>query len=217
MSSDKETFIRANLTVGTAPLVPEIQLYLAGEITPIWQATAADLEEASMPPPFWAFCWPGGQALARHILDNPEISRGKRVLDFAAGGGVASIALAMAGASTVTASEIDPFAIAAMKLNAALNDVAFEIVEGDLTREQNQGSDIVIAGDVCYERPMSGEVASWLRKLAATGATVLMADPGREYLPKDGLAELASYEVPTTRELEDSDACTTVLWRVQSG
>ena len=155
MSSDKETFIRANLAVGTVPLVPEIQLYLAGEITPIWQATAADLEEASMPPPFWAFCWPGGQALARHILDNPEISRGKRVLDFAAGGGVASIALAMAGASTVTASEIDPFAIAAMKLNAVLNDVAFEIVEGDLTREQNQGSDIVIAGDVCYERPMS--------------------------------------------------------------
>jgi len=170
-----------------------------------------------MPPPFWAFCWPGGQALTRHILDNPEIFRGKRVLDFAAGGGVVSIALAMAGAFTVTASEIDPFAIAARKLNAAPNDVAFEIVESNLTREQNQGSDIVIAGDVCYERPMSGEVASWLHKLAATGATVLMADPGREYLPKDGLAELALYEVPTSRELEDSDACTTVLWRVQSG
>ncbi len=189
-------------------MVPEIQLYLAGEITPIWQATAADLEAACR----CRSSRSAGQALARHILDNLEIFRGKRVLDFGAGGGVASIALAMAGASTVTASEIDPLAIAAMKLN-----VAFEIVDGDLTREQNQGSDIVIAGDVCYERPMSGEVASWLRKLAATGATVLMADPGREYLPKDGLAELASYEVPTSRELEDSDACTTVLWRVQSG
>ncbi len=193
MSSDKETFIRANLAVGTAPLVPEIQLYLAGEITPIWQATAADLEAACRRRSSRS----AGQALARHILDNLEIFRGKRVLDFGAGGGVASIALAMAGASTVTASEIDPFAIAAMKLN-----VAFEIVDGDLTREQNQGSDI--------------EVASWLRKLAATGATVLMVDPGREYLPKDDLAELASYEVPTSRELEDSDACTTVLWRVQS-
>ncbi len=225
MSSDKAEFIRANLAVETPPLVPEIRLYLATEITPIWQATEAELDAADMPPPFWAFCWPGGQALARYILDNPEKFRGKRVLDFAAGGGIASIALVKAGAAPVTASEIDPYAIAAMQLNAALNDVEFDITEADLTLgsngDSNPGWNIVIAGDICYERSMSADVMAWLRGLAEDGAgdgtMVLMADPGRNYLPQDGLAELAVYDIPTSRDLEDREMRTTVLWRVLAG
>jgi predicted nicotinamide N-methyase len=216
MMLDRETFIRENLAVDTAPLVPEVELYLASEITPIWRATAAELEAVGMPPPFWAFCWPGGQALARYILDNPETFRGRRVLDFAAGGGVASIALAKAGAASVTASEIDSYAIAALKLNAEINNVCFEITEADLTRMESQGWDMVIAGDVCYERPMSERVTSWLRELADAGVTVLMADPGREYAPRAGLIELASYEIPTSRELEDREMRTTVLWRMRT-
>lgn len=216
MKTDRATFIRDNLAVDTAPLVPEIELYLASEVTPIWQATAADLEAAGMPPPFWAFCWPGGQALARYILDNPEIFHGRRVLDFAAGGGIASIALVKAGAAAVTASEIDPYAIAALKLNAALNDVSFASTEGDLTQDPDQAWDMVIAGDVCYERPMSDRVICWLRDLADAGVVVMMADPGREYAPRVGLTQLATYEVPTSRELEDSEIRTTVLWRMHA-
>lgn len=211
---DLKTFIRENLAVDTPPLVPEIRLYLASEITPIWQATVAELEAAGMPPPFWAFCWPGGQALARYILDHPETVRGKHVLDFAAGGGVAAIAAMKAGAAAVTASDIDLYAVAAMELNANLNDVSFEIIEGDLTQDGDPGWDMVIVGDVCYERPMAERVTGWLRRLAADGATVLMADPGREYLPPDGLTEIATYQIPTSRELESSDMSTTVLWRV---
>ncbi len=215
MTTEPADFIRANTAPATPPLAPEITLYLAGEITPIWQATEATLEKAGLPPPFWAFCWPGGQVLARYLLDNPETVRGKTVLDFAAGGGVAAIAAVMAGAARVTASEIDPYAIAAMKLNAALNDVSFETTEADLTADTDTGWDMILAGDVCYERPMSDRVMAWLRTHAARGATVLMADPGRNFLPDHGLDELASYDVPTTKELEDRETRVTVLWQVR--
>lgn len=208
-------FIRANTAPATPPLVPEITLYLASEITPIWQATEATLEKAGLPPPFWAFCWPGGQVLARYLLDHRETVRGRSVLDFAAGGGVASIATVMAGATRVTASEIDAYAIAAMNLNAMLNHVQFDTTEADLTGDTNSEWDVILAGDVCYERPMSDRVMEWLRAHAAKGATVLMADPGRNFLPDHGLDELASYDVPTTKELEDRETRVTVLWRVR--
>ncbi len=220
MTAGPADFICANTAVGAPPLAPEIRLYLASEITPIWRASEESLARDGLPPPFWAFCWPGGQALARHILDNPEIVSGKRVLDFAAGGGVAAIAAVTSGAKSVAASEIDPFACAAMAMNAALNNVEFDILERDLTGEENAedggGWDVVLAGDVCYERPMSDEVMDYLRAAAKLGAQVLMADPGRNFLPEMGLAERARYDVPTSTELEDSDVRETVIWRVEA-
>lgn len=165
-------------------------------------------------PPYWAFAWAGGQALARYILDHPESVRGKRVLDFAAGSGMAGIAAAMAGAASVQASEIDAFAAAAIALNAAANAVTIEVVVADWVGGPNKGWDVVLAGDVCYERPMAERVEAWLKALAADGALVLMGDPKRTYLPKSGIVEIAKYAVPTTREIEDSDVRNAIVWRV---
>jgi predicted nicotinamide N-methyase len=175
-------FVRDNTLPGRAPLVPEIVLQLASEITPIWQATEDWLAARNVAPPFWAFAWPGGQALARHVLDAPDAVAGRRVLDFAAGGGIAAIACAMAGAAAVEAAEIDPLAI----------DVVGAACRWDL----------ILCGDICYEAPMSGHVLPWLRAMAAQ-CEVWLADPARGYQPRDGLARIGDYTVPTTRELED--------------
>ena len=198
MTDPAAAFIAANTAVARPPIVPEIALYLASEITPIWHATESALEAKEVPPPFWAFCWPGGQALARHILDHRELVRGKRVLDFAAGCGVAAIAAALSGAGHVAANDIDDHAMAAVRMNAGLNQVAIEEVLGNLVGGPGGRWDLVLAGDVCYERPMSGDVTSWLRALAADGAEVLMGDPGRNFLPDNGLLEVARYDVPTS-------------------
>jgi predicted nicotinamide N-methyase len=210
---DPEAFIRANTILTTACHVPEIHLYLATEITPIWQATETWLAEHNLEPPFWAFAWPGGQALARHILDNPVLVAGKRVLDFAAGGGIAAIACAMAGAARVEAAEIDTLALAAISLNAAANDVpiarAHDVV-GDPCRW-----DLILCGDVCYEAPMTGHIMPWLTDMART-ADVWIADPGRAYLPKTGLAPFASYLIRTTRELEDRTSRDVVFYRLRA-
>jgi predicted nicotinamide N-methyase len=180
---DVAAFVRAQTAVAAPPLVPEIRLHLATQITPLWEATEATLAAANVPPPYWAFAWPGGQALSRHVLDNPATVRGLRVLDFAAGCGIGAIAAAMAGARAVVAADIDAIAIAVMALNAALNGVAFETTSADLSRETSAAWDVVIAGDVCYERPMAEAILPWLRGLAQRGTTVLMADPGRAYPP----------------------------------
>ncbi len=195
-----EAFVRAHTVVTGAPLVPEIRLHLAEEITPIWQATEAWLAEQDIEPPFWAFAWPGGQALARAILDDPKRVAGRRVLDFAAGCGIAGIAAARCGAA-VEAAEIDPLAAAAMRLNAALNGVAMEVVARDVVGEAGRW-DLILAGDVCYEAPMTAHILPWLRGLARD-AEVWLADPGRAYLPGEGLQPLGTWRVPTTRELED--------------
>ncbi len=195
-----EDFVRDNTAIGHGTLVPEIALHLATEITPIWQATEAWLAERNVEPPFWAFAWPGGQALARLLLDEPARVAGKRVLDFAAGCGVAAIAAARAGA-VVEAAEIDTLAAAALRLNAALNGVAMTVTEGDVVGQPNRW-DVILCGDVCYEAPMTAHILPWLRGLAAV-AEVWVADPGRAYLPKDGLAPLARHAVPTSLELED--------------
>jgi predicted nicotinamide N-methyase len=195
-----EAFIRANTLVGTACHVPEIQLYLATEITPIWQATEAWLAEHNVEPPFWAFAWPGGQALARHILDNPALVAGKRVLDFAAGSGIAAIAAAMAGAAQVEASEIDNLARAAIGLNAAVNRT--KLMRSDDVVGAACRWDLILCGDVCYEAPMTGHIMPWLTDMART-AEVWIADPGRAYLPKQGLERFATYQIRTTMELED--------------
>ena len=214
MTPDPIAFIRAQTAIAAPPLVPELRLHLATEITPIWQATETTLAETGLPPPYWAFAWPGGQALARYVLDRPATVAGARVLDFAAGGGLAAIAAARAGASLVVAADTDRFAAAAIGLNAALNGVRVETATADLVGRFDLDFDVVLAGDVCYERPMAGRVADLLRRLAADGATVLLGDPGRAYLPQAGLREIARYAVPTSRELEDRETRDTGVWRV---
>jgi predicted nicotinamide N-methyase len=211
--SEHASFVVAETALAAPPLVPEIRLYLASEITPLWQATEARLAETGTPPPYWAFAWPGGQAIARQLLDEPALVAGRRVLDFAAGSGLAAIAAAKAGASAVEAAEIDPLAGAAIALNAAANGVDIAWRDADLVGSDARW-DVVLAGDICYERPMAERVMPWLRRLAAHGCLVLMGDPGRSYLPGHGLARMASHVVPTSRELEDRTERETVIWRV---
>ena len=209
-----EEFVAAQTVVSRAPLVPEIALHLASEITPIWQATEAWLAEQNIEPPFWAFAWPGGQALARAVLDQPTLVAGKRVLDFAAGCGIAAIAAAQAGAVLVEAAEIDPLALAAVRLNAGLNGVVVATPPGDVVGAPCRW-DVIFAGDVCYEAPMTAHILPWLRGLVAAGAEVLIADPGRAYLPKAGLDPIARYRVPTTRELEDRETREVTIHRLR--
>ena len=211
-----EDFIRAHTVLTTAPLVPEIRLHLATEVTPLWQATEAHLDEIGLPPPYWAFAWPGGQALARYILDRPALVRGRRVLDFAAGSGIVGLAALKAGAREVWASEIDGFARAALALNAAANDLALHIEEKDFT-EAVPPVDIILAGDVCYEKPMAGRVEGWLRQSAAQGRLALIGDPARAYLPAHGLAARAEYAVPTSLDLEDQKERLTTIWQILPG
>lgn len=210
---DDGAFIAAHTAIARPALVPEIELHLATEITPIWQASEDWLRLQGIEPPFWAFAWPGSQVLARLILDGTIPVAGRRVLDFAAGGGLAAIAAARRGAGAVEAAEIDPLAIAAIHLNAALNGVAVAAAEADVVGQPRRW-DTVLAGDVCYEAPMTGHIMPWLRRLAAEGAEVLLADPGRAYLPKAGLEAFATMRVPTTRELEDRDWRDVTIYRI---
>ncbi len=230
--SDHAAFIRANTAIESAPLVPEIKLHLASAVTPLWHATEASLEHAQLPPPYWAFAWPGGQALARYILDRPEIVRGKTVLDLGAGSGIAAIAAALAGAAQVTAAEIDPFAATAIDLNAALNGIAmsarpsgnFRIHTSDVLSTAPQPHDVILAGDMAYEKPLADRLFPWLLAGAAERAApgtgleksrfVMLGDPGRAYLPKTGLERLASYIVPTSLDLEDRATRETSVWRL---
>ncbi len=199
--NDPAAFIRAQTARAATALVPEIVLHLAAEITPIWQASEDWLRARDIAPPFWAFAWPGGQALARHILDRPESVAGRRVLDFAAGCGIAAIAAARAGAALVEAAEIDPLAAAAIRLNAAANGADVTVLAEDLVGAPCRW-ELILCGDVCYEAPMTRHILPWLRRMAIE-AEVWVADPGRAYLPRDGLAPFATCAVPTTTELED--------------
>ena len=194
-------FIRAHTALAHAPLVPEIGLHLATEITPIWHATEAWLRRENIPPPYWAFAWPGAQALARHVLDYPRAVAGRTVLDFAAGCGLAAIACAKAGAAHVDASEIDPLSIDAIRANAGLNDAPVTALLGDLVGAACRW-DMILCGDVCYEAPMARHILPWLQSMAHE-AEVWIADPGRAYLPAAGLTDIAAYAVPTSPELED--------------
>lgn len=213
-AADRIAFIRAHTALAAPPLVPEVPMYLATEITPLWQATEAWLEHHQVPPPFWAFAWAGGQALARHVLDNPGLVAGRRVLDFATGSGLVAIAAAKAGAAHVLAVEIDPFATAATELNAGANGVAVETRLADIVGQPLPGVEVLLAGDICYERPFAERALAWFRDLTRAGTLVLMGDPGRTYLPRTGLEPLATYTVPTTRELEDREQRETTVWRV---
>ena len=208
-------FITTQTTLAAPPLVPELRLHLATEVTPLWQATEATLEANNLPPPYWAFAWPGGQAVARYILDNPHLVAGRRVLDFAAGSGVAGLAALLAGAGSVMASEIDSFALAALAMNAEANNLHLSITADNLIDQPLPEIDIILAGDICYERPMAERVTSWLRCRAAAGILVLLGDPGRAYLPKTGLTCLGCYEVPTSLDLEDRTMRDTNVWQLR--
>jgi predicted nicotinamide N-methyase len=211
---DPAVFVRQNTAIAAPPLVPEIRLHLATEMTPIWQATEESLAKNGLPPPFWAFAWPGGQALARYLLDNPDVVRGREVLDIGSGSGIVAIAAAKAGASRVTAAEIDHFAAAAIALNTLLNGAMVTVETRDLLDRAAAGWGVALAGDICYEEPMSSRALTLLRRIAARGRLALLGDPGRSYLPKDGLIELARYEMPTSRELEANDTSEGVVWQI---
>ncbi|MEN6543517.1 methyltransferase [Parvibaculum sp.] len=213
-SQDPAAFIRANTALHEPPLVPEVKLHLASEIVPIWQMTEEELEKSGLPPPFWAFAWAGGQALSRYILDHPEVVRGKRVLDFGSGSGMIGIAAMKANAASVLAADIDIFAAASIRLNAEVNGVSLNVTTDDIVGSPNLGWDVILIGDMCYERPLAERIEKWVHSLVDGGATALIGDPGRTYLPKSGLEKLISYAVKTTRELEDTDVRNTSVWRV---
>ncbi len=213
MDVDRIAFIRQWTTLVAPPLVPELRLHLAAESIPVWEAVERVTGVPNPPPPYWAFCWPGGQALSRYVLDRPELVKGRRVLDFAAGCAVFAVAAAKCGASECLATEIDPLAIDAALLNARENGVSIDVRATDVVGVDD-GWDVVCAGDVCYERPMAERVFAWLRVLAKRGAVVLMGDPGRNYLPGGGIEALAQYTVPTSLELENRTVRETKVWRV---
>jgi len=201
--ADRAQFIRDNTRLQAPPHAPELVLHLADEITPIWRLTEEELGEIGLPPPFWAFAWAGGQALARYLLDHPDLVRGKRVLDFASGSGLVAIAAKLAGAAYVLANDIDVFCGAALEANALANKVDIAFAADNLLDAPPPAFDLICAGDICYEKPMADQVLAWLQVARDAGAEVLVGDPGRSYFPRDRLIKLAEYQVPTTRELED--------------
>lgn len=213
----RRAFIAANTRLQAPPHTPELRLHLADEITPIWKLTEEALAEIGLPPPFWAFAWAGGQALARYLLDDPAPVAGKRVVDFASGSGIVAIAALKAGAKDVLAADIDPFCGAAIGLNAEANGVAPDFTDQDLLDAAPPAwAQVILAGDICYEKPLAERVMAWLAAARAGGATVLIGDPGRSYFPKTGLTQLAEYQVPTTRELEDFAVKKTAVWTLDA-
>jgi len=216
LPADPEGFIRANTALARPAMVPEFELWLASEYVPIWQATEDWLEQHNVDPPYWAFCWPGGQAIARHLLDHPELVQGRHVVDFAAGSAVSALAAARAGARGVVANDIDALSLVAARLNAEANGLAIATSGEDwlAAGDGEPEADVVIAGDVCYERAMSARALQWLRSHAARGRLVLLGDPGRNYFSAKGLEECARYEIPTSLQLENRGMRETVVWRV---
>ncbi len=211
---DAETFIRGNTRLRAIPHVPEISLYVADEAVPLWQKTEEELGAIGLPPPFWAFAWAGGQALARYVLDNPDLVRGKRVLDLASGSGLVSISAAQADAAFTVANDIDAFAMPAIQLNAAANNVALQTETIDRLEPATplEMFDVVLAGDIFYERDTAARAFAFLERMARQGAAILIGDPGRTYLPKDRLEVRAEYEVPVTRDLEDAEIKRSNVW-----
>jgi predicted nicotinamide N-methyase len=224
MIADRKAFIRANTRLKSVPHVPEIMLHVADEAVPIWQKTEEELGALGLAPPYWAFAWAGGQALARYVLDHPYDVAGKRVLDLAAGSGLVAIAAAIAGAAPVIAADIDGFTESAIALNAEANGVYVEIVTQDLLVEDlldhpaplTPRCDVILVGDLFYERDTAARALAFLDRHAAAGSRVLIGDPGRAYLPKTRLTRLAEYSVPVTRDLEDHDIKRTAVWELAS-
>lgn len=213
MISDIPAFVRANTRVMAASYVPEIALYLADDAVSLWELTEEQLGELGLPPPFWAFAWAGGQALARYVLDTPEIVRERRVLDMASGSGLVAIAAMKAGATSALAADIDGFAAHAATLNAALNGVSVLTTDADLIGLPTD-CDVILVGDLFYDRDLAPRVLAWLEALNAEGKRVLIGDPGRTYLPKDKLRQIAAYDIPVTRALEDAELKRAAVWEL---
>lgn len=212
MKTDPERFILANTGVMTPPHVPEIRLHLADEAHELWLKTEEELEAIGLPPPFWAFAWAGGQGLARYVLDHPDSVAGKRVLDFASGSGLVAIAAIKAGAASVLAADIDPWTETAIGLNSRLNDAVFDFTSQDQVG-QAIDANVLLAGDVFYDKSFADVLIPWFETLVAQGKTVIVGDPGRAYCPRDRMEPLATYQVPVTRALEDAEVKKTVVWR----
>ena len=210
--ADPRAFILENTRLQAPPHTLELRLYLADEITPIWRMTEEALGEIGLAPPFWAFAWAGGQALARYLIDHPDEVEGRRVVDFATGSGIVAIAAAKAGAREVLAADIDPFCAAAVALNAEVNGVSIAFTGADLLSAPPRAVEVILAADICYEAPLAERVMGWLRAADQAGTRVLIGDPGRTYFPKTDLVQLAEYRVPTTRELEDVEVKRTGVW-----
>lgn len=209
-------FIASATRLQAPPRVPELRLHLADEMTRIWELTEAELAAQGVDPPFWAFAWAGGQAVARHLLDTPAEVEGRTVLDLATGSGLVALAALLAGARHATAVDLDPVAAAAARLNAAANGLAdrLTVTVGDLTAGAPPSVDVVLAGDVCYDRDMTAAVLPWLRRARAAGTRVLLGDPGRAYLPSQGLRRVAEYDVPTTADLEGREVCPSAVYEL---
>ena len=212
---DRRAFIRDNTRLLRPPLAPELRLHLADEAVALWRKTEEELGQIGLQPPFWAFAWAGGQALAAFLAERPETAAGRHVLDFASGSGLVAIAAAKAGAARVEASEIDDFALTAIEINARENGVAIERRAGDLVG-RDDGWEVVLAGDISYQREMAEAATAWLQRLAARGADIWIGDPGRAYLALDRLEQMAEYSVPVTRALEDADVKRTGVYRFRS-
>ena len=211
--TDPSEFIRANTALVAPPLVPQIKLHLATEVVPLWRLTEDELQAQGVPPPYWAFAWAGGQALARYILDNPRIVAGKDVLDFGSGSGLVAIAAAKSGAEPVMAADIDPYAQAAIRMNAIANSAILSTTTSDLIDSDGNWR-VILVGDMCYERPLAERLLAWLTDRAKHGASVLLGDPGRSYFPKGGVEKLETYRVQTTRDLEDREIRETSVYRL---
>lgn len=210
--ADPEAFIRAETRIKPVPHAEEVVLHLADEAIDLWQKTEDELETLGLPPPYWAFAWAGGQALSRHILDNPDLVAGKSVLDFASGSGLVGIAAMKAGARSCRCVDIDPFALVAGQMNAGLNGVAIICSDENILDGPVPDIDVLFCGDVFYDKQMADRVLGFLDRLMTTGIPVYVGDPGRSYLPRARLTELATYEVPIVGALEDMEVKKTFVF-----
>jgi len=211
--AQSEKFVHDNTRLLVPPLVPEISLHLAVESVPIWQKSEEELGEMNVPPPYWAFAWAGGQALARYLLDDQGICARKTVVDIGAGSGLTAIAAAKSGAARVYAADVDQFALAACRLNALANGVKIELLSDDQLQSTPVFADVVLIGDLFYERELADRVLAYIDVVKARGAHVYIGDPQRSYFPRDRFQCLATYQVPVTRDLEDSEIKKSAVWK----
>jgi predicted nicotinamide N-methyase len=212
--ADIPAFIRDNTRVMSPSFIPELRLHLADDAVSLWELTEEQLGEMGLPPPFWAFAWAGGQALARYVLDEPAIVAGKTVLDMASGSGLVAIAAMKASATSALCADIDAFAGHAAQLNAALNDVQVTTTDADLIGA-DADAEIILVGDIFYDRDLSPRVLAWLERMQGQAKSVLIGDPGRTYLPRDKLQQIAAYDIPVTRALEDAELKRAAVWRLK--
>lgn len=214
--ADRAEFIRENTRILSPPLVPEVQLHLAEESVPLWEKTEEELGEMNVPPPFWAFAWAGGQALARYILDHSALADGKRVVDLGAGSGLCAIAARLAGAVDVLAADVDPFSPFAIAMNSEINNTLIRATTENLLVQPPPPIDLLLVGDLFYEKELSCSVMSWCQNAASNGALVLIGDPKRSFFPVDNFEPVAEYSVPVTRALEDSEIKRTSVWQMKA-